>query len=76
MPTRYSPDALAVSVGNERVGLAGWVIDKRLGINAEPDEETVKIAFVDLCEKDLIRITASRRLEATETGFQLWQASK
>lgn len=76
LPTRYSPDGLAASVGKERVGLAGWIIDRRLGASAEPDEETVKLAIGDLCERGLIRITETRRLEATETGAQFWQTLK
>ena len=75
LPTRYSPGALAASVGVERVGLAGWIIDRRLGADAEPDEETVKLAIADLCENKLVRITDTRRLEATETGAQLWRTT-
>lgn len=76
LPSRYSPDGLAASVGKERVGLAGWIIDRRLGAGAEPDEETVKLAISGLCENKLIRITNTRRLEATETGARLWQEAK
>lgn len=76
LPSRYSPDGLAASVGGERVGLAGWIIDRRLGTDAEPDEETVKCAITGLCANGLIRITGSRRLEATETGAKLWQRIK
>jgi len=76
LPTRYSPGALAASIGIGRVGLAGWIIDRRLGADAEPDEETVKLAIVDLCENKLVRITDTRRLEATETGARLWETMK
>ena len=76
LSSRYSPDGLAASVGSERVGLAGWIIDQRLGVNAEPDEETVKLAITDLCEKGLVKITETRRLAATNTGAQLWQSLK
>ncbi len=76
LPTRYSPGALAASVGVGRVGLAGWIIDRRLGADAEPDEETVKLAIVNLCENKLVRITDTRRLEATETGARLWETMK
>ena len=76
LPSRYSPDGLAASVGRTRVGLAGWIIDRRLGADAEPDEETVKLAISDLCERELIRITDSRRMEATEAGAELWQTLK
>ena len=76
LPTRYSPDALAASLGAGRVGLAGWIIDQRLGRNAEPDEEEVKMAISRLCAENLIRITETRRLEATGTGSQLWEKLK
>ncbi len=76
LPTRYSPDALAASLGAERVGLAGWIIDRRLGEDAEPDEETVKIGINSLCEENLVRITETRRLESTVTGERLWQQMK
>ncbi len=76
LPTRYSPDALAASTGSERVGLAGWIIDRRLGETAEPDEETVKMAINSLCEENLVRITETRRLESTVTGERLWQQMK
>jgi len=76
LPTRYSPDALAASTGSERVGLAGWIIDKRLGNDAEPDEEEVKMAINSLCEAELVRITETRRLEATESGKWLWRSIK
>jgi len=38
------------------------------------DEETVKLSIADLCEKKLVRITESRRLEATDEGAQLWRS--
>ncbi len=76
LPTRYSPGALAAAVGSKRVGLAGWIIDRRLGTGAEPDEETVKLAITDLCERQLIEITDTRRLAATTAGGRLWQTLK
>lgn len=76
LPNRYHPDGLAASIGAERVGLAGWIIDQRLGLEAEPDEETVKLAISDLCESGLVRITDTRRLEATGKGELLWKEVK
>ena len=76
LPTRYSPDALAASLGAERVGLAGWIIDRRLGTDAEPDGEEVKMAINSLCERKLVRITETRRLESTATGERLWRTIK
>ncbi len=76
LPSRYHPDGLAASIGAERIGLAGWIIDNRLGKNAEPDEETVRSAIADLCERKLIEITASRRMQVTDAGGELWQNLK
>lgn len=76
LPTRYSPDALAASLGAERVGLAGWIIDQRLGKDAEPDEEAVKMAINSLCERKLVRMTETRRLESTSIGERLWRQMK
>lgn len=76
LPSRYSPDGLAVSLGTMRVGLAGWIIDRRLGVDAEPDEETVKLAINELCEKELIKITETRRLQATKEGAEMWRKLK
>ena len=76
LPTRYSPDALAASVGAERVGLAGWIIDRRLGKDAEPDEEEIKMAINSLCERKLVRITETRRLKSTAAGEKLWGTMK
>ena len=71
LPTRYGPDQLSVSLGSERVGLAGWIADNRLGRDVELDEETVKMTIADCCERGLLRMTETRRLEATEAGTQL-----
>lgn len=77
MPTRYSPASLAASVGSEeRVGIMGWIIDKRLGADAEPDDEAVKLAINNLCDRGFVEITETRRLKATETGESLWQSVK
>jgi hypothetical protein len=70
---RYSPDQLAVSVGSERVGLAGWIIDRTLGANADIDETSAKQAIADLCEQQLVNLSLTRRLEATPAGVQLWR---
>lgn len=76
LPTRYHPDGLAASIGSERVGLAGWIIDRTLGTDADLDEESVKLAIIDLCERNLVKITATRRLEATKEGERLWHQLK
>ena len=76
LPTRYHPDGLAVSVGSERVGLAGWIVDRIVEADADLDEESAKLGIADLCERNLIQITATRRLEATTEGALLWYQLK
>lgn len=76
LPTRYHPDGLAASVGSERIGLAGWIVDRILGTDADLDEESAKLGIADLCERNLVRITATRRLEATKGGEHLWHQLK
>ena len=76
LPTRYHPDGLAVSVGNERVGMTGWIIDCILGANADLDEESAKLGISDLCTQNFIKITQTRRLKATEEGSRLWYQLK
>jgi hypothetical protein len=66
-----------VSVGSvQRVGLAGWIIDKTLGRDTDLDEETAKLEIADLLERDLVKITTMRRLEVTKEGAHLWQQLK
>jgi len=76
LPLRYSPDQLSVSLGADRVGMAGWIVDSRLGRDTELDEETVKIMIANLCERGLLQITERRRLEATLVGTQIWRQVK
>jgi hypothetical protein len=73
LPSRYYPEQLAVSVGNDRVGLAGWIIDRILGQDADLDESSVRIEIAGLCESGLVRISPTRRLEANESGKVVWQ---
>ena len=73
---RYSPERLAASVGSERVGLAGWIIDRVVGSETDVEEDTAKLKIAGLCEGGLVRLSAPRRLEATEGGTQLWQRVK
>ena len=76
LPQRYGPDQLSVSLGADRVGMAGWIADNRLGKDTELDEETVKITIADLCERGLLQMTETRRLAATDAGAQLWRQLK
>jgi predicted transcriptional regulator len=76
LPLRYSPNQLSVSLGANRVGMAGWIFDSRLGRDTELDEEMVKIMIADLCHRGLLHITDRRRLKATEAGAKIWQKLK
>lgn len=73
---RYSPDRLAASAGGDRVGLAGWIIDRAIGPDADIDEDTARLEIAGLCERRLARLDTERRLEATESGALLWQRLK
>jgi len=76
LPSRYYPEQLAASIGEDRVGLTGWIIDRILGENADLDESSAKSEIVGLCENGLVRITPTRRLETTETGTDIWQTHR
>ena len=76
LPSRYSPEQLAASVGDDRVGLAGWIIDRLLGEDADLDESSAKMEIAGLCQRGLIRITPTRRLEAEESGSAVWRKYK
>lgn len=76
LPERYGPEQLAASVGEERIGLAGWIIDRILGFDAELDEAVARNEIAALCEIGLLRNTPLRRLEASEEGAQLWRLNK
>lgn len=72
----YSPNRLVASVGSERVGLVGWIIDRVVGADTDVDEETAKLGIAELCERGLVRLDAEQRLEATEAGVRLWHQLK
>jgi hypothetical protein len=76
LPSRYGPEQLAASVGEDRVGLAGWIIDGVLGEQADVDEETARNEIAGLCERGLIVTTPTRRLEASEEGRGIWLKRK
>lgn len=77
LPSRYYPEQLAASVGAvERAGLTGWILDQMLGRETDVDEAAVKLAIVELCDQELVRVTATRRLTATKAGTDLWRRRK
>jgi hypothetical protein len=73
---RYSPEHLVASIGSERVGLAGWIIDRLVGFDADIDENSAKQEIIALCERGLVRLSPSRRLEATASGAKFWRDHK
>ena len=73
---RYSPEHLIASTGGERVGLAGWIIDHTLGVNADIDEDIAKQEIALLRESGFVRLSPSRKLEATVAGAKFWQDQK
>lgn len=72
LPSRYGPERLAASVGEDRVGLAGWIIDRVLGKEAEVDEDAARDVIASLCGLGLVRLTPERRLEASPEGREAW----
>ncbi len=76
LPSRYGPEQLAASVGEDRVGLAGWIVDRVHGGEAGIDEETAKDVIAGLCERGLVGATPMRRLEASDAGRSLWLKHK
>ncbi|HST52691.1 MAG TPA: hypothetical protein VLJ61_11825 [Pyrinomonadaceae bacterium] len=76
LPSRYGPEQLAASVGCDRVGLAGWIIDRVLGEEADLDESSAKIEIAELCRRGLVRVTPTGRLEANDAGMGVWQKHK
>lgn len=72
LPSRYGPERLVASVGVDRVGLAGWVLDGVLGAEAEVDEDAARDAIASLCGQGLVRLTPERRLEASPEGREAW----
>lgn len=76
LPSRYYPEQLAASVGGDRVGLAGWIIDQMLGREADVDESVAKEEIAGLCRMGLVRITPTRRLAAEDAGAGVWCRSR
>lgn len=77
LASRYSPQQLAVSVGAEqRVGLAGWIVDRMLGTETDIDESSAQMMIAELYQAGLISITPARRLVATDEGRAVWLQHK
>jgi hypothetical protein len=77
LPTRFGPESLAVNLtAGNRSGVAGWLVDSRLGREFEIDDESVRMLIAGLLDRSLLHLTPSRRLVATAEGVSLWQAMK
>lgn len=76
LPGRYGPEQLAVSVGADRVGLAGWIVDRTLGGAADFDETEARMEIANLFERSLIKLSVTGRLEPTREGEEIWERSK
>jgi hypothetical protein len=76
LPSRYYPEQLAVSVGGDRVGLAGWIVDGVLGRQADVDESAAKESVAELCRLGLVNVTPTRRLETSEEGEKVWRRKR
>jgi len=70
---RYSPEQLSASVGSDRVGLAGWIVDRMIGTESDIEESVARQEIARLCSDGLIVLNTTRRLEATERGTQQWK---
>jgi hypothetical protein len=70
---RYSPEQLSASVGSDRVGLAGWIVDRMIGREADIEEGIARDEIARLCEDGMIVINQTRRLEATDRGREQWE---
>ncbi|MFN0123608.1 MAG: ribonuclease D [Blastocatellia bacterium] len=73
---RYSPEQLAASVGSERVGLAGWIVDQTLGPDADLDEGSARLEIAGLCEARLVGLSPTRRLESRPAGADMWKQNR
>ena len=76
LPSRYYPEQLAVNVGGDRVGIAGWIIDRVMGPDADVDESAAKETIAGLCRSGLVVITHTRRLEASKAGEAVWRGQQ
>lgn len=75
-PNYYSPTSLVVAIGNERSGLAGWIVNTLLGATAEVEDQDARHSIAALLKLDLIRLDSYGRCEASTEGANLWLGSK
>lgn len=71
LPTRFSPEQLAVSVGIDWIGVAGWIIDSLMGSDTDLDVASARLILAELFDQKLIELSETGRLLATKTGTDL-----
>ncbi|MBS1812355.1 MAG: hypothetical protein JST84_29590 [Acidobacteria bacterium] len=75
-PHYYSPSALVVAIGNERSGLAGWIVRAFLGEDADIEEADAQLSIANLMAQGVMTLDSFRRCEITPAGDELWQRCK
>jgi hypothetical protein len=63
MSGRYSRQQLAVTIGSERAGLVGWILDQTIGPDQSPDQVTIVSQIESLLQQRKIKINEDGRLE-------------
>ena len=67
MSGRYSRQQLAVTIGSERAGLVGWILDQTIGPDQSPDHPTIVTQIETLLELKKIKINEDGRLEPEQS---------
>ncbi|MFN7929109.1 MAG: hypothetical protein U0Y68_14420 [Blastocatellia bacterium] len=75
-PHYYSPTSLLVAIGQERSGLADWIVRGLLGDAAEVEDGEAQLAITNFLLRGLLVLDAYRRCAASPAGAALWQATK
>jgi hypothetical protein len=67
MSGRYSRQQLAVTIGSERAGLVGWILDQTIGPDQSPDHPTIVTQIETLLQLKKIKINEDGRLEPEQS---------
>ena len=67
MSGRYSRQQLAVTIGSERAGLVGWILDQTIGPDESPDQPTIVSQIESLLQQRKIKINEDGRLALVQT---------
>ena len=78
MNCRHAMDPTNWRCQSARTGLGSpvGIVDRTLGKDADFDEGTARLVIADLLERKLVKMTDTRRLEATPEGNDLWRKIK